>query len=313
MGIQNPPYQIVGPVVIGGPVTITNGPVTLQNGQFLAPDGSAAAPSYSFGSDDDTGIFRGGSGTVGFGGNATHVANIGTTGLTLNVALPIQWGSSGLASPDARIARAAAGSFTFSNASTNSFTVTAGASGLATFGGGIVTGSTISSGAAIGLAATQPLFWLGRAQFSSGDASSVTLANNGATNSVTLTVGASNLLTLNGGLATGGTINSSGVFQSTQNGGVMRYGSSGDGIALLQNSATNSFNRLQFGGTTSSFPAIKRNGTGIGIVLADDSGFTNIKGKLTTETNYTAGAIVPTGYLTLYDATGTAYRVPCVV
>lgn len=47
--------------------------------------------------------------------------------------------------------------------------------------------------------------------------------------------------------------------------------------------------------------------------LADDSDFTNIQGKITTETNYTAGAIVPTGYLTLYDATGTAYKIPAVL
>jgi hypothetical protein len=70
---------------------------------------------------------------------------------------------------------------------------------------------------------------------------------------------------------------------------------------------------VQFGGTTSAFPAIKRNGTGIDIVLANDSGFAPIKGKLTTDTAYTATVVVPTGFLTLYDSTGQAYRVPCVV
>jgi hypothetical protein len=38
----------------------------------------------------------------------------------------------------------------------------------------------------------------------------------------------------------------------------------------------------------------------------------NIKGKLTTETNAAAGGITPTHTLTLYDATGTAYKVACV-
>lgn len=38
-----------------------------------------------------------------------------------------------------------------------------------------------------------------------------------------------------------------------------------------------------------------------------------IQGKLRTETAYTATVVVPTGFLTLYDSTGTAYRVPCVV
>jgi hypothetical protein len=70
---------------------------------------------------------------------------------------------------------------------------------------------------------------------------------------------------------------------------------------------------LNFGGDTSSFPALKRDTTSLQARLADDSAFTNIQGKLTTETAYTAGTIVATGYLTLYDSTGTAYRVPCVV
>ena len=79
MGIQNPPYQIVGPVVIGGPVTITNGPVTLQNGQFLAPDGTAGAPSYSFISDPDLGMYRVGANALGF--TATTTAFSGAVGI----------------------------------------------------------------------------------------------------------------------------------------------------------------------------------------------------------------------------------------
>jgi hypothetical protein len=71
--------------------------------------------------------------------------------------------------------------------------------------------------------------------------------------------------------------------------------------------------RWAFFGTTASFPALRRDTTSLQARLADDSAFTNIQGKLTTETAYTAGTIVATGYLTLYDSTGTAYRVPCVV
>jgi len=37
-----------------------------------------------------------------------------------------------------------------------------------------------------------------------------------------------------------------------------------------------------------------------------------IQGKIRTETAYTATTVVPTGFLTLYDSNGTAYRVPCV-
>jgi len=73
------------------------------------------------------------------------------------------------------------------------------------------------------------------------------------------------------------------------------------------------FDRIQFGGTTTSFPALKRSTTFLQARLADDSAFTNIQGKLTTDTAYTAGALVATGYITIYDSTGTAYRVPCLV
>ena len=92
-----------------------------------------------------------------------------------------------------------------------------------------------------------------------------------------------------------------------------RLYSPADSIILLSNNGVSNFDRLQFGGTTSSFPAIKRSSTTLQARLADDSAFASVQGKLTTETAYTAGAIVVTGYLPLYDSTGTAYRVPCVV
>jgi hypothetical protein len=66
------------------------------------------------------------------------------------------------------------------------------------------------------------------------------------------------------------------------------------------------------GGTTASFPALKRSTTYLQARLADDSAFAPIQGKLTTDTAYTATTVVPTGFITLYDSTGAAYRVPCV-
>jgi hypothetical protein len=52
-----------------------------------------------------------------------------------------------------------------------------------------------------------------------------------------------------------------------------RIRSPADSIVTLYNSALTDFGRLQLGGTTSAFPAIKRNATGIDIRLADDSAF----------------------------------------
>jgi hypothetical protein len=75
-------------------------------------------------------------------------------------------------------------------------------------------------------------------------------------------------------------------------------------------SQDSNFDLLGFGGTTSSFPALKRDTTTLQVKLADDSAFAAIQGKLTTETAYTAGAPTATGYLVLYDSAGTAYKVP---
>lgn len=50
-----------------------------------------------------------------------------------------------------------------------------------------------------------------------------------------------------------------------------------DGQILLRNNAGSDFGLLQFGGTTSSYPALKRSGTKIQIRLADDSNFGTVE------------------------------------
>ncbi len=52
--------------------------------------------------------------------------------------------------------------------------------------------------------------------------------------------------------------------------------SASDGVLMVSNNATTGFNRLQFGGTTSSFPSISRNAANIDFRLADDSALTGI-------------------------------------
>jgi hypothetical protein len=55
---------------------------------------------------------------------------------------------------------------------------------------------------------------------------------------------------------------------------VMR--SSADGVMRLTNFGDTDFTRLQFGGTTNAFPALKRSGAGLLAVLADDSAYANL-------------------------------------
>ncbi len=69
---------------------------------------------------------------------------------------------------------------------------------------------------------------------------------------------------------------------------------------------------LRFGGTSPSYPAIKRSSTTLQARLADDTAFAPMQGKITTDTAYTAGDPATTGYLTVYDSTGTAYKIPAV-
>lgn len=52
-----------------------------------------------------------------------------------------------------------------------------------------------------------------------------------------------------------------------------------DSVVRLTNGAATSFDRLQLGGGTSSFPAFKRNGTAINVRLADDSADASLTAK----------------------------------
>jgi hypothetical protein len=61
------------------------------------------------------------------------------------------------------------------------------------------------------------------------------------------------------------------------------------GVIQISNSAGTDFSRLQFGGTTSSFPALKRSTTSLEVKLADDSTYTNLTAlTLTTSAAATA-------------------------
>jgi len=107
-----------------------------------------------------------------------------------------------------------------------------------------------------------------------------------------------------------------------------------DGILKLSNNAQTDFTRLQFGGTTSSFPALRRNGTALDVVLADNTGFTAFQaanftaksaasavaaseicyGGTTATTVGAAGGAsalpaTPTGYI-IVNVAGTQMKVP---
>lgn len=72
-----------------------------------------------------------------------------------------------------------------------------------------------------------------------------------------------------------GTIESGSGSPHSWNGASAMYSPS-DGVIKLANNANNGFSLLQFGGTTSSFPALKRSSANLQVRLADDSAYTQL-------------------------------------
>jgi hypothetical protein len=77
----------------------------------------------------------------------------------------------------------------------------------------------------------------------------------------------------------------------------------GNGILTFYNSSVDNFDRVQLGGTTNLFPAIKRNGAGIQIRLADDSG----NAALETSTLTVVGSASVSGH---FSATTKSFLIP---
>jgi hypothetical protein len=85
--------------------------------------------------------------------------------------------------------------------------------------------------------------------------------------------------------------------------------SASSGVMKISNAAETDFGRLQFGGTTSSFPALKRDATVLQARLADDSDFAPLQGRLRSNANATAEVVVATHTLRMFDAAGTEYKI----
>jgi hypothetical protein len=64
-----------------------------------------------------------------------------------------------------------------------------------------------------------------------------------------------------------------------------------DGVFRLQNGAGTDFGRLQLGGTTSSFPALKRSSADLHVRLADDSAFAAVAGLVDLTATQAADSI----------------------
>jgi hypothetical protein len=134
-----------------------------------------------------------------------------------------------------------------------------------------------------------------------GTARAMELQTNGATRFTIATNGA---ITCSSSLS----VTSQIVFQGNAN----IAGNIGSGIIRLNNHLSTGFDRLQFGGGTTSFPALKRDSTVLQARLANDSDFCPLQGQLRIHQNAVAETPTATHTMTLFDAAGTAYKVLCV-
>lgn len=82
------------------------------------------------------------------------------------------------------------------------------------------------------------------------------------------------------------------------------------GVLNISDSSTTAFTQLNFGDATSSVPGIRRSTTIMQARLGDNSAFTVLQAILRTDTAYTAGVPVVTGYMQIQDSTGTLYKLP---
>lgn len=126
------------------------------------------------------------------------------------------------------------------------------------------------------------------ARLSIGTSSGLSFIRTIGANSLTLETNSTAALTLDASqnatfaaVVTGTTIRaSSSVFSFGVSGGNGSIQAAGNGLFTLYNSAVNDFSRLQFGGTTASFPALKRNATQLEVRLADDSAFAGVQASI---------------------------------
>ena len=215
-------------------------------------------------------------GNTSIAGSASFNTSTGSCSFYGSIALGsarvVAWGSGSIGSTDTGLSRISAGVVGFGNGT------------AANISGGIQAATLALGGATIGSDAL-------------GVAGSVTFGSVPATNKTTITAAgiiamtqatsSGDVLTVNGsgngirvvsGYVQAATIipNSTGSILFGGGGSRTSISAPADSQLLLQNNAGTDFGRLQFGGTTSSFPAWKRNSTSLEARLADDSAQTRI-------------------------------------
>jgi hypothetical protein len=306
-------------------------------GQLKSADGLIGAPGFSFSSETNTGMWRAGAGDLRFTVSGTDRLRMSGTTVIIPSTGSLGWGSSGISTVDTVLARDTANTLgmrnttngqtfriynTFTDGSNNErLTLNAPAGNTAQ----ILT-EAVGTGTAralrLGTSGNASLIFRtngadvwsinGSGHLLASTDNSFDIGASGATRPRTLYLGTSLIVGSNFSVSSGGTITTvggSGINFTS----VSRIQSPSDGVVSLYNQAITDFGRLQFGGTTSAFPALKRSGTSIAARLADDSADAGLTAASittsattlhTTSAALTNGAGVATGTLTNAPAAG---------
>ncbi len=265
----------IGDGTAAGGLTISGNATT--TGQGVLKDGTIAGPSTGFASEPGNGIYRATAGVFGVAINGG-----GRLGVTASNQVFVQSSGvygfnsgTGITSADTAISRIAAG------------VIGVGTGATGSVGGTLIAGT-------VGLGTTSPYAALSVA-VSSGVGLAIDALSGYSGNLIDLKVASTTKfnITESGALIAGSSITSGGSVTASTNGaflisGKSRLKSTVDGNIELYNAALSDFGRLNLGGTTSSFSAIKRNGAGIDIRLADDSGYASTTASIFNATSNTA-------------------------
>jgi hypothetical protein len=127
-------------------VVAMSGSQTLT-GPLLLGDGLVGAPAYSFASEATSGIWRAGTQDIRMSIVGSDIWKTSGAGVVLNSAVSLFWGSTGVATPDLALSRAAANTLALRNgANAQTFQV-----GPTTAYASLQSGSVITPGSATGL------------------------------------------------------------------------------------------------------------------------------------------------------------------
>lgn len=264
---------------------LSNPPVSFP---ILAPDGNNVDPSFAFAADTDTGIYRVSSNTLAIAGSSQANQTFAPAG-QVNRGY-VAWGSSGVNSPDVFLLRDAANTLALRNAANAQlFRVYNTYTDALNYERGFV-----------GWAANT--FYIGTEAAGTGTSRPVILRTGGTDRwrietSGNFTAATDNAFDIGASAANrprnvyvaGSLLAAAQVIVGPN---ATRIVAPSDGVITLQNNASADFSRLQFGGTTSSFPALKRNGARLESRLADDSAATTFSAaSIFTSTTYTVATL----------------------